>query len=94
MLESTATNDDDRPVPEPVFMFDPSEPVVSPPFKFDEQGRILPFTPAERAMRMEAIRRMIEELKSVENGPEEDDRDFFRAMDADRPDFPLFEGMY
>ncbi len=62
----------------------------SRPARYDEQGYILPFTEAER----EGVRRMIEELKSIHNGPEEDDREFMRAMDANRPDFPLFEGMY
>ena len=93
MSESTANQDDERPAPDPDVQFDPSEPVVSPPFKIDAEGHLIPFTPAERAMRSRAIRRMIEELKNIHNGPEEDDRDFFRAMDEGRK-FPLFEGMY
>ena len=56
----------------------------------DEQGYVRPFTEAER----EGVRQMIEELKNIHNGPEEDDREFMRAMDANRPNFPLFEGMY
>ena len=50
----------------------------------------MPFTDAER----EAFHQMIVELNTIHNGPEEDDREFMRAMDAHRPDFPLFEGMY
>ncbi len=62
--------------------------------KMDEQGRVIPPTPAERQVRADAIRAMLDEIRSIENGPDEDYADFFRAIDSHRPDRPLFEGKY
>ncbi len=62
--------------------------------QFDSQGHLIPPTAAEHEARTAAINKMIEEIRKIPNAPGEDDRDFFRAMDSLRPDYPLFEGLY
>ncbi len=62
--------------------------------QFDSQGHLIPPTAAEHEARTAAIKKMFEEIRKIPNAPGEDDRDFFRAMDSLRPDFPLFEGLY
>ncbi len=52
-----------------------------------------PLTLEEQAARFVAHNRWVKEMKSIPDDPDEDDRDFFRAMDAGR-EFPLFEDMY
>ena len=85
--------DESQPIPttpdEPV-------PVPAPPYrlKLDEHGHLIPPTEAELPARIEAMRRMIEAINSIPNAPGEDDRDFFRTIDEQRPHRPLFEGMY
>ncbi len=67
---------------------------TSPPARFDAEGRLLPWTDAEQARHAEAVREGMARLAEIPDEPGEDDRDFFRAMDADRPERPLFEGYY
>ena len=62
--------------------------------KLDDQGRLIPLTPAEAQAEAEAIRAMLEELRSIPSDPDEDDAEFFRAIDSHRPHRPLFEGLY
>lgn len=67
----------------------PDEPCVC----FQDPRWSTPLTFAEQAARLAAHQRWVEEMKNIPDDPNEDDRDFFRAMDAGR-EFPLFEGMY
>ena len=87
-------------------MFDESKPIPTTPdesapapdrpyrLKLDEQGRLITPTEAELPARIEAMRRMIEAINNIPDAPGEDDRDFFRTIDEQRPHRPLFEGMY
>ena len=76
----------------------PDEPAPAParPYrlKLDEQGRLIPPTEAELAERVVAVQWMIAAINSILNAPGEDNRDFFRTIDEQRPHRPLFEGMY
>ena len=65
-----------------------------PRVKLDDQGRVIPLTAVELQAKAEAIRVALDEMRAIENGPDEDDKEFFRAMDSHRPDAPLFERMY
>jgi len=67
---------------------------ASPRLRFDAQGQLIPFTAAERAARAEAVNRMFDELASIPGNSVEEDRAIYRAIDAERPDRPLFEGKY
>ena len=67
---------------------------TSPPARFDAAGRILPWTEAEQAQHAEAVREGMARLAEIPDDPSEDDRAFFRAMDAERPGCPLFVGYY
>ena len=58
---------------------------VGPRVKVDDQGRALPRTPEEQRECDESLRQLLVELKEIENDPNEDDRDFFRAMDEAHP---------
>ena len=62
--------------------------------KLDDKGRLIPLTPAEAAAEAAAIRVMLDELRSIPSDPDEDDAEFFRAIDSHRPHRPLFEGLY
>ncbi len=73
------------------------EPPTSPPIsraKLDDQGRLILPTPAEAEAEAEGIRAMLDELRSITGDPDEDDAEFFRAIDSHRPHRPLFEGLY
>lgn len=50
-------------------------------------------TDAELAEYAQAFREGMARLEEVPDEPGEDDRDFFEAMDADRPERPLFRGI-
>ena len=73
------------------------EPTSRPPIrlaKLDDQGRLIPLTPAEMQGEAESIRAMLDRLQAIENGPDDDDAEFMRAIDSHRPHRPLFEGLY
>ena len=67
---------------------------ASPPLRWDQNGCLIPFTAAQRAIRAEAVRRMFAELAEIPANPVEEDHEIYRAIDAERPDRPLFEGKY
>jgi len=69
-------------------------PATSPRLRLDDQGRLIPLNDAEKKAKIVAVRRMIEEINQIPNDPGEDDRDFFRIVDSQRPHRPLFEGLY
>lgn len=65
----------------------------APTARLDAHGRVLPLTDAELAEYAQAFREGMARLEEVPDEPGEDDRDFFEAMDADRPERPLFRGI-
>ncbi len=71
-----------------------SDPAPYHYLRVDDQGRIIPPTAAELEAKVAAVRRMTEKVRSIPDEPGEDDRDFFRTIDAERPWRPLFEGLY
>ena len=70
------------------------ERISAPIARFDAEGRMLPMTEAEQAQYSRAFREGMARLAEIPDDPNEDDREFFRAMDAAHPERPLFEGMY
>jgi len=62
--------------------------------RMDDQGRLVRLTATELEAKAEAIRAALDEMRAIENGPDEDDAEFFRAIDSRRPDRPLFKGKY
>ncbi len=66
----------------------------APTARLDAEGRMLPLTDAEQSQYALAFQEGMARLAAVPDEPGEDDREFFRAMDADRPERPLFQGMY
>lgn len=68
--------------------------LTAPMVRLDAEGRIIPFTEVEQAQYIEAVRDCLARMAAVPDDHNEDDREFFRAMDADRPERPLFKGMY
>jgi len=63
---------------------------VSAPIAWvDADGRMLPFTEIEEAQHAEAFREGLTRLVEFSEEPGEDDREFFRARGAARPDRPL-----
>ena len=62
--------------------------------KLDDQGHLIAPPESKLPARIEAMRRMIEAINNIPDAPGEDDRDFFRTIDEQRPHRPLFEGMY
>ena len=69
-------------------------PILSSRLRLDDQGRLIPPTDAEHQARAAAALRMIEEVNNIPDEPGEDDGDFFRTIEAERPERPLFEGLY
>lgn len=62
--------------------------------RIDDQGRIIPPTEEERRIRRQLALQALEEIRSIENGPDEDDAEFFQPFDSHRAHRPLFEGLY
>ena len=68
---------------------------TQPKLRYDDQGHAIPFTPAERAAQLEAVKAMFEEIRSIPDDPNEpSDEEVFRAIDNHRPHRPLFEEFY
>ena len=66
-----------------------------PQLRYDDQGYAIPFTPAERAARLEPIHHMFIELDKIPDDPNQpSDEEIFRAIDSHRPHRPLFEDCY
>ena len=68
--------------------------IVSPPTRYDSEGKIIPFTPEEQAQHSAAIRQGLSLIAEIPDDPNEDDAEFFRALDSHRPHAPMFRGMY
>lgn len=58
---------------------------VGPRIRVDERGKVIPFNPEELRVRGEAIRAALELNQAIRNPPNEDDSDFFRALDESHP---------
>ena len=71
-----------------------SKPIQAPPARLDAEGRLIPWTEAERSQYVEAVREGLARLRAIPDDPSEDDREFFRAIDSHRPERPLFEEYY
>ena len=68
---------------------DPPKPSLDP--RFDAKGHWIAPTEAEQKARVEAVRRMIDEIAGIPDDTTEDEGEVYRAIDAERP---LFEGMF
>ena len=68
-----------------------------PPRESDEQGRLIPISPEERAARMAAVLRALDAIATMTDEDEPPDlmEAGMRGIDEDRPPGQkLFEGMY
>ncbi len=68
--------------------------IVSPPARYDAEGRLLPLNEAEKAQHAAAIKEAIRLLAEIPDDPNEDDAEFFRAFDESHPGRPSFTGLY
>jgi hypothetical protein len=66
----------------------------APAIRYDDRGHAIPPTEAERRARSEALRRGLAEMASIPDDPPGSDEEFWRAMDAARPERPLFRRLY
>ena len=85
MIPTQTTHDTTREVPEET---SPNR------LKVDADGRALPRTDAERAGDVVRIRAMLARMAEIPDDDGVSDAEIFRAIDAERPHRPLFEGMY
>jgi hypothetical protein len=66
----------------------------APPIRYDDSGHAIPPTENERRARSEALRRGLAEIASIPDDPAEPDEEFWRAIDASRPERPVFQRYY
>jgi hypothetical protein len=62
--------------------------------QFDEHGHAIPLTDAEREDDRKALLLALEEMAAIPDDPPGSDEDFWRAIDAGRPERPLFQEFY
>jgi hypothetical protein len=62
--------------------------------KFDEQGHAIPPTDEEMAEDHKALLLALEANAAVPDDPPGSDEEFWRAIDAGRPERPLFRELY
>ena len=76
----------------------PIEPVrqarIGRRLQFDEQGHAIPLTEAEKAEDYQAFLLARAEMANIPDDPPGSDEEFWRAIDAGRPDRPLFRDYY
>jgi excisionase family DNA binding protein len=65
-----------------------------PRLRFDERGHAIAPTEAELRGEAERIRQSLAEMDAIPDDPPGSDEEFWRAIDAGRPERPLFRGMY
>ena len=66
------------------------------PRPIDADGRLLPISDEERKVRSERVQAMLEELKTMHDPTDSEERwrEFMRGIDEGRPERKLFEGQY
>ena len=62
--------------------------------RFDEHGHAIPPTEAERAADTQALLIALEAMAAIPDDPPGSDEEFWRAIDAGRPERPLFKELY
>ena len=68
---------------------------TTPQLRYDDQGRAIPFTAAEREAQAQAVRVMLAEIRAIPDEPDEvAAAEVFRAIDSHRLERPLFEGYH
>ena len=67
---------------------------MGPRLQFDEHGHAIPFTEAELQARSESLRIALEAMAAIPDDPPGSDEAFWRAIDAERPERPLFKELY
>lgn len=67
---------------------------VGPRLRFDEHGHAIPFTEAEMQARSDSLRLALEAMAAIPDDPPGSDEAFWRAIDAERPERPLFKELY
>jgi hypothetical protein len=76
----------------------PVEPAPKPRagrrLRFDEHGHAIPLTEAEMAECKAEALLALDELARIPDDPAESDEEFWRAMDEERPERPLFKEYY
>jgi hypothetical protein len=71
-----------------------NEATVSPRLRFDERGHAIAPTDEERRARSETLRLALAEMATIPDDPPGSDEEAMRAIDAGRPERPLFRGLY
>jgi hypothetical protein len=62
--------------------------------RLDEHGHAIPLTEAEKEADTKALLIALAEMAAVPDDPPGSDEEFWRAIDAGRPDRPLFQEYY
>ena len=66
----------------------------APALRYDQHGHVIPPTEEERRARSEALKRALAAMAAIPDDPAESDEEFWRAIDAGRPERPLFQRYY
>ena len=66
----------------------------APRLRFDDRDHAIPPTEEERRARSEALRLALAEMASIHDDPPGSDEEVMRALDAGRPERPLFRRLY
>jgi hypothetical protein len=82
--------------PEGLTWLDEQGPIPEyPPRRYDQEGRPLPFTPEEVALRNDIFRRKMALIDATDQDPPGSNEEFMRGIDSRRPEgMRLFEGYY
>ncbi len=62
--------------------------------RVDNQGRLIPRTEAEKIEDHQALLQAFAEMDAIPDDPPGSDEELFRAIDAGRPERPLFREYY
>ncbi len=67
---------------------------MGPRLRFDEHGHIIPPTEEEMRATLESLKLALEAMAAIPDDPPGSDEAFWRAIDAERPERPLFKELY
>ena len=67
---------------------------IAPRLRLDDRGRLIPPTEDEHRARSAALRRALAMIAEIPDDPPGSDEEFMRAIDAGRPECPLFQERY